>query len=277
MARAQPGGPLEQAAAEAVRHYLDALRSGDELRTRHPSRGATARRLAEIERELPQAPPMRQLRLLQEREDLLRAEQGIRPGGRVRRGRPHLQPSARHLLSRPGGRWACRPPSCVEPASAPAAPPESGRDSFLGGIRPGFRDDLRPDTVGAVSDDGEYASLAMYPFDALRPAWERLWAAVADRVPWAPRSLRWSGDVQEHWTDPSCTVAHACGWPIAAHLARPGRRRRLRPAAARRRRSPLPQRARVPRRRPPARRQQRRQPQRLDQRPGDASTSISTT
>ncbi len=72
MARAQPGGPLEQAAAEAVRHYLDALRSGDELRTRHPSRGATARRLAEIERELPQAPPMRQLRLLQEREDLLR-------------------------------------------------------------------------------------------------------------------------------------------------------------------------------------------------------------
>ena len=71
MARAQPGGPLEQAAAEAVRHYLDALRAGDELRTRHPSRGATERRLNEIEVELAQAPPMRQLRLVQEREDLV--------------------------------------------------------------------------------------------------------------------------------------------------------------------------------------------------------------
>ncbi len=69
-----------------------------------------------------------------------------------------------------------------------------------------------------MSDDGEYASLAMYPFEALRPAWERLWAGVADRVPWAPRSLRWSNSVQEHWADPSCTVAHACGWPIATGL-----------------------------------------------------------
>ena len=58
----------------------------------------------------------------------------------------------------------------------------------------------------------------MYPFEALRPAWERLVGGVADRVPWAPRTLRWSGDVQEHWADPSCTVAHACGWPIAARL-----------------------------------------------------------
>ncbi len=71
MVRAQPGGPLEQAAAEAVRHYLDALRSGPHLQTKHPSRRATQRRLAEIERERPQAPPMRELRLLQERHDLL--------------------------------------------------------------------------------------------------------------------------------------------------------------------------------------------------------------
>ena len=85
-------------------------------------------------------------------------------------------------------------------------------------IRPGIRDESRPDTVGAVSDDGEYASLAMYPFEGLRPAWERLWAGVANRVPWAPRALRWSGEVQHHWVDPSCTVAHACGWPIAAQL-----------------------------------------------------------
>jgi hypothetical protein len=75
MARAQPGGPLEQAAAEAVRHYLDALRSGHHLHTKHPSRRATQRRLAEIEAELPQAPPMRQLRLVQERHDLLERAQ----------------------------------------------------------------------------------------------------------------------------------------------------------------------------------------------------------
>ena len=69
-----------------------------------------------------------------------------------------------------------------------------------------------------MSIAGEYASLAMYPFDALRPAWERLWAAVTDRVDWAPRTLRWDGDVQQHWTDPSCTVAHGCGYPVAATL-----------------------------------------------------------
>ena len=56
---------------------------------------------------------------------------------------------------------------------------------------------------------GEYASLAMYPFDALRPAWERLWAAVTARLSWTPTGLRWSGTVQQHWTDPSCHVAHA--------------------------------------------------------------------
>ena len=61
---------MERAAAEAVRHYLDALRAGSHVTTRHPSRRATQRRLAEIEVELATAPPMRQLRLLQERHDL---------------------------------------------------------------------------------------------------------------------------------------------------------------------------------------------------------------
>jgi ABC-type phosphate/phosphonate transport system substrate-binding protein len=59
----------------------------------------------------------------------------------------------------------------------------------------------------------------MYPFDDLRPAWERLWARVTARLSWAPGPLRWSGAVQEHWTDPSCTVAHACGYPVAATLS----------------------------------------------------------
>jgi ABC-type phosphate/phosphonate transport system substrate-binding protein len=60
----------------------------------------------------------------------------------------------------------------------------------------------------------------MYPFEPLRPAWERLWAAVHSRVPWTPASLTWDGDVQEHWADPTCVVAHACGWPVATTLRR---------------------------------------------------------
>lgn len=64
-----------------------------------------------------------------------------------------------------------------------------------------------------------YASLGMYPFAPLAPAWERLWAAVAEQLPWVPAALRWDGEVQDHWRDPACAVAHACGWPVAAQLA----------------------------------------------------------
>ena len=69
---------MEQAAAEAVRHYLDALRAGSHLHTKHPSRRAIQRRLAEIEGELTKAPPMRELRLLQERHDLLERTRALK-------------------------------------------------------------------------------------------------------------------------------------------------------------------------------------------------------
>ena len=58
----------------------------------------------------------------------------------------------------------------------------------------------------------------MYPYVGLRPAWERLWSAVHARAPWTPPSLRWDGDVHDHWVDPSCIVAQACGWPVATAL-----------------------------------------------------------
>lgn len=64
------GGPLEQAAAQAVREYVDALRSGRGASTPRTTIEATQRRLARIEHELLGAPPMRQLRLIQERRDL---------------------------------------------------------------------------------------------------------------------------------------------------------------------------------------------------------------
>jgi ABC-type phosphate/phosphonate transport system substrate-binding protein len=58
----------------------------------------------------------------------------------------------------------------------------------------------------------------MYPFPWLRPAWERMWDAVVRHVPSAPPALCWAGTVQDHWRDPDCAVAHACGWPVAAQL-----------------------------------------------------------
>jgi ABC-type phosphate/phosphonate transport system substrate-binding protein len=58
----------------------------------------------------------------------------------------------------------------------------------------------------------------MYPFEPLRMRWEQLWSAVHVLAPWTPAPLRWTGDVHEHWVDPSCQVAQACGWPVATAL-----------------------------------------------------------
>jgi ABC-type phosphate/phosphonate transport system substrate-binding protein len=58
----------------------------------------------------------------------------------------------------------------------------------------------------------------MYPFDALRPAWGALWAAVHERAPWLPAVLRWTDDVHSCWTDPACALSHACGWPVVNEL-----------------------------------------------------------
>lgn len=70
MPRSHVGGPLEQAAAEAVRHYLDALKAGPPEASRR-MRAAVQRRLAEIEVELASATPVQELKLVQERHDLL--------------------------------------------------------------------------------------------------------------------------------------------------------------------------------------------------------------
>ena len=64
-------GPLERAAAEAVRNYLDALRTARRPPGPHLTRRELQRRLAKIDLDLAtQPPPMIQLRLLQERENL---------------------------------------------------------------------------------------------------------------------------------------------------------------------------------------------------------------
>ena len=58
----------------------------------------------------------------------------------------------------------------------------------------------------------------MYPFERLVPAWERLWSLVHRRAPWTPPALRWDGDPHDHWRDPRCLVAQACGWPAMTEL-----------------------------------------------------------
>jgi len=63
-------GPLEHAAAEAVRNYIDGLRTARPARFSNLTAGAIQQRLAKIALELQTAPPMVQLRLIQERSDL---------------------------------------------------------------------------------------------------------------------------------------------------------------------------------------------------------------
>ena len=62
------------------------------------------------------------------------------------------------------------------------------------------------------------AGLGMYPFEALRPAFDRLWAAVSDRVAWVPESLEWDTDLHEQWRDPNLVVGYTCGWPLVTQL-----------------------------------------------------------
>ena len=63
------------------------------------------------------------------------------------------------------------------------------------------------------------ASLAMYPFAALRPAHQRLWDAVVARAPELPATLTWPDDVHATWTDDAVVVKQTCGWPLVTRLA----------------------------------------------------------
>ena len=71
--------------------------------------------------------------------------------------------------------------------------------------------------MAAVSTP-RYASLGMYPFDHLVGPWEDLWSVAHRHAPWTPVGLAWTGDVPGNWRNPTCLVAHASGWPVAAKL-----------------------------------------------------------
>lgn len=67
-------------------------------------------------------------------------------------------------------------------------------------------------------------SLAMYPFETLRPAYEALWshlrAAVVAELPdtAVPRHLDWQRSPTATWRDANLLLAQACGWPLVTQL-----------------------------------------------------------
>lgn len=59
----------------------------------------------------------------------------------------------------------------------------------------------------------------MYDFDELRPAWNELYAAAAERVAGAPPWLSWGRDAAMSWFDPQLALGQTCGWPLVTELA----------------------------------------------------------
>lgn len=64
-----------------------------------------------------------------------------------------------------------------------------------------------------------HVCFGMYPFPAVRPAWEAFVAALHERLPWVPDELDWDEDVHASWRDDTCVVSHACGFPLVTQLA----------------------------------------------------------
>ena len=60
-----------------------------------------------------------------------------------------------------------------------------------------------------------HVEFGMYPFDSVAWAWDELWAAVHERVPWSPDQLTRSGDVHARWYDAECVITQVCGGPFA--------------------------------------------------------------
>jgi ABC-type phosphate/phosphonate transport system substrate-binding protein len=62
------------------------------------------------------------------------------------------------------------------------------------------------------------ASMGMYTFPEVRWAFDEIWAGVAERLVWVPRSLDWEEDLHASWTDDALVVGHTCGWPLVTAL-----------------------------------------------------------
>lgn len=62
------------------------------------------------------------------------------------------------------------------------------------------------------------ASLAMYPFTAVRDAINELWSAVRQNLGWGPDELEWNTLTPDVWHEPDLLLAQCCGWPLVAQF-----------------------------------------------------------
>ena len=63
------------------------------------------------------------------------------------------------------------------------------------------------------------ASLAMYPFNNLRPSFEELWDDVRSRLSFAAPPLDWETDPDDACRRPDLVLGQTCGWPLFTELA----------------------------------------------------------
>ena len=63
------------------------------------------------------------------------------------------------------------------------------------------------------------ASLAMYPFDHLRPSWDQLWDGVRSRLSVDVPPLDWDLDVEGVSRRDDLVLGQMCGWPLATSMA----------------------------------------------------------
>ncbi len=63
------------------------------------------------------------------------------------------------------------------------------------------------------------ASLAMYPFIRLQPAYNRLWQAVGEQLPFEVPPLNWDLPPDVACRRDDLLVGQTCGWPLITELA----------------------------------------------------------
>ncbi|HZX55039.1 MAG TPA: PhnD/SsuA/transferrin family substrate-binding protein [Ilumatobacteraceae bacterium] len=62
------------------------------------------------------------------------------------------------------------------------------------------------------------ASLAMYPYDHLRPSWDQLWDAVRSRLSFDAPALDWELDPDVAALRDDLVLGQTCGWPLATAM-----------------------------------------------------------
>ena len=63
------------------------------------------------------------------------------------------------------------------------------------------------------------ASLAMYPFDHLRPSWDQLWEGVRSRLSFGAPPLDWDLDPDVAVRRDDLVLGQTCGWPLATAIS----------------------------------------------------------